>query len=99
MSYSSQKIWTLLSVFENKIKPLKEKKSPHEWLYVPWIFWFWKKKHWRFQIEILKSIRGVIVHSLKTLELIIEASSEIFTIDMTGSFTEILALLGQKSQA
>ena len=47
----------------------------------------------------LKSIRGVIVHSLKTLELIIEASSEIFTIDMTGSFTEILALLGQKSQA
>ena len=99
MSYSSQKIWTLLSVFENKIKPLKEKKSPHEWLYVPWIFWFWKKKHWRFQIEILKSIRGVIVHSLKTLELIIEASSEIFTIDMTESFTEILALLGQKSQA
>ena len=47
----------------------------------------------------LKSIKGVIVHSLKTLELIIEASSEIFTIDMTGSFTEILALLGQKSQA
>lgn len=37
--------------------------------------------------------------SLKTLELIIEGSSEIFTIDMTGSFTEILALLGQKSQA
>lgn len=47
----------------------------------------------------LKSIRGVIVHSLKTLGLIIEATSEIFTIDMTGSFTEILALLGQKSQA
>lgn len=47
----------------------------------------------------LKSIRGVIVHSLKTLGLIMEASSEIFTIDMTGSFTEILALLGQKSQA
>ena len=47
----------------------------------------------------LKSIRGATVHSLKTLELIIEASSEIFTIDMTGSFTEILALLGQTSQA
>ena len=47
----------------------------------------------------MKSIRGVIVHSLKTLELIIESSSEIFTIDMTESFTEILALLGQKSQA
>ena len=42
----------------------------------------------------LKSIRGVIVvHSLKTLELIIEASSEIFTIDMIASLTEILALL------
>lgn len=47
----------------------------------------------------LKSIRGVIVHSLKTLGLIIEGSSEIFTLDMTESFTEILALLGQKSQA
>ena len=42
----------------------------------------------------LKSIRSVIVvHSSKTLELIVEASSEIFTIDMTGSLTEILALL------
>lgn len=40
----------------------------------------------------LKSIRGVTVHSLKTLELIIEASSEIFTLDMFVSFTEILAL-------
>ena len=41
----------------------------------------------------LKSIRGVIiVHSLKTLGLIIEASSEIFTLDMIVSFTEILAL-------
>ena len=39
-----------------------------------------------------KSIRGVIVHSLKTLGLIIEASSEIFTLDMIVSFTEILAL-------
>ena len=40
----------------------------------------------------LKSIRGVTVRSLKTLELIIEASSEIFTLDMFVSFTEILAL-------
>ena len=40
----------------------------------------------------LKSIRGVTVHSLKTLGLIIEASSEIFTLDMIVSFTEILAL-------
>lgn len=42
----------------------------------------------------LKSMRGVIVHSLKTLELIIEASSEFFTLDMIVSFTEILALFG-----
>ena len=42
----------------------------------------------------LKSIRGVTVRSLKTLELIIEASSEIFTLDMFVSFTEILALFG-----
>ena len=42
----------------------------------------------------VKSIRGVIVHSLKTLELIIEASSEIFTLDMFVSFTEILTLFG-----
>lgn len=42
----------------------------------------------------LKSIRSVTVHSLKTLELIIEASSEIFTLDMFVSFTEILALFG-----
>ena len=40
----------------------------------------------------LKSIKGVIVHSLKTLGLIIEASSEIFTLDMIVSFTEFLAL-------
>lgn len=40
----------------------------------------------------LKSIRGVIVHSLKTFGLIIEGSSEIFTLDMIVSFTEILAL-------
>ena len=47
----------------------------------------------------LKSIKGVIVHSLKTLELIIEASSEIFTLDMIVSFTEFLALYEYKSQA
>ena len=47
----------------------------------------------------LKSIRGVIVHSLKTLGLIIEASSEIFTLAMIVSFTEFLALYEYKSQA